>query len=132
MNYKTIHNTLRNAVKADGFRYWLPVDWFDLEVGKLPEAAMQDGFTIRIINQDPSDTSSDSIVKLTLEVEFALEARRDNYLTRMNDAQESVRGLRGALTDEGLNVMDDSIWPSFQIQYLGEIVAMTFTINFEI
>lgn len=132
MNFPLVHELLRNSIKGDGFRYWEPHDWFDLEVGKLPEAAMQDGFTLRFVSQEPSEHASDVMAKLTMEVEFALEARKDRYTTRMITAQTAVRSLRTVLTDEGLSVLDDYIWPNFTMQYLGEIVAMTFTIFFEV
>lgn len=132
MNFALIHSTLQDSVEAAGFKYWEPQDWFNMEIGKLPEAAMQNGFTIRFVNQEPSEHNTDNMGKINMEIEFALQAMRDKYLTRMDNAQTVIRSLRGDLAVAGISNIDDSIWPDFTMQYLGEIVAMTFTINFEV
>lgn len=130
MNFALIHDTLRASIRTAGFRFWEPQDWYDLEVGKLPEAAMQDGFTIRFISQEPSDLDSDALARLTLEIEFALGSRKGYYATKMGMAQTAIRALRGTLLPEGVSNIDDQLWPNFQCNYIGEIVAMTFTISF--
>lgn len=130
MNFTLIHDTLRASLRAAGFRFWETQDWYDLEVGKLPEAAMQDGFTIRFVSQEQSDLGSDSLARLTLEIEFALGSRKGYYTGKMATAQTAIRALRGVLLPEGVSNIDDQLWPNFQCNYIGEIVAMTFTISF--
>jgi hypothetical protein len=132
VNFQTIHSTVKANMTAAGFKYWEPQDWYDLEIGKLPEAALQDGFTLRYVGQDPSEHGTDDMGRVTMEVEFALATMRDAYLSKMGTCQTAIRALRGDLAAAGVTTIDDSIWPQFQMQYLGEILAMTFTIFFEV
>lgn len=131
MNFALIHDTLRASLRAAGFRFWETQDWYDLEIGKLPEAAIQDGFTIRFVGQEQDpDLKSDTIARLTMEIEFALGSRKGYYAGKMATAQTAIRALRGVLLPEGFSIIDDALWPNFQCHYIGEIVAMTFTISF--
>jgi hypothetical protein len=132
MNFSLIHSTIKTTIRAEGFRYWEPQDWFNIEIGKLPESAIQDGFTIRFAGQDPSDLNTDNMGKITMEIEFALTARKDAYLVKMATAQTAIRGIRAALVAVGSPNSDDEIFPIFTMQYLGEIIAMTFTITFDL
>lgn len=132
MNFKTIHNAIKDSIVGDGFKYYYPPDWFNVDIGVLPSATLQQGFTLRFASQSPSNLNSIDHANVVMEVEFALDGKGDAYLTKIGTAQTAIRSLVGVLTAEGLEAIEDEMWPNFTMQYLGEIIVLTFTIQFTI
>jgi hypothetical protein len=130
MNFKTIHTAIKASIVGDGFKYYYPPEWFNVDIGVLPSATMQQGFAIRFTSQGDSGLGSMNEAKVVMDIEFALEGKADAYLSKIGTAQTAIRALKGVLTTAGIQTIDDEIWPNFTIQYLGEIVVLTFTIQF--
>ena len=125
MNFSTLHGAWKDSLVSAGFRYVNANNWYNLEIGILPESALNDGFTIRFVSQE-SSINSDNLAILNVEVEFAFDTKHDNYLAKIGTAQTAIRALQGVLKDASIVAIEDHLWPSFVTAYLGEIVTFTF------
>lgn len=131
-DYEAIHTAIKEKLVTHGFRYSPAHKWVEQEAGIFPESVKNNSFTIRMVEQGPSDKGTTVWSTLDVDVEFVLEAMNDKYLDKLGDSQVAVVDIK-SITSDDLILVNPNGLEEWTAEYLGDRVMVTYSnVNFEI
>jgi len=130
-------NQLQEKIKAiitnAKFRYVPAEKWFNLDLGIIPTALINNGYSVQLIESFESEIEDVETNLVNFKVEFMLNPNNDLYLKKIDDIVAVIEKLAN---DSSLNTTDMNNhvrWQSFTLTNAGSIMVLTFNqIKFEI
>ena len=124
-NYASVHSTIKTSLENSGFKYITADQWFNLDFGIFPEALKGNSVSIKFTQQSTSDFNTGDWCRLSVHIEFVLEAMKDAYLTRLDDCVAAIEDLRGVIT--GGDIRANNISENFTATYLADRLLVNFS-----
>jgi len=133
MTLTQLHDKIKAIITKAGFRYVPAEKWFNLDLGIIPTALINNGFSIQLIESAESEREDDDSHQPNFKVEFMLDPNNDLYLSKIDAMIAAVKNLQ---TDNSLNgddVINDVKWQPFTLTNAGSMMILTFNqIKFEV
>jgi len=130
INFTTFIADVKSAGASEGFTYNTPDKWFNFELGIFPESLKGNSFTIKIDSLATHDEVEDWSI-IDAEIEFVLNGKHDNYLSKLPSCIDAVRQMVSNVTDnaEQIRLQNLEDQKEFKVQYLADLVAVTFGVS---
>lgn len=127
INYKNIIDDVVDKIEAypsHSFRHVDRNDWIDNE-GKLANSVVDNGFSVFIEGKaEDEDLASYNLGLLNLNIQFALTAMHNNYLSTLGYCEDAIIYLKNvSSTNLKINKAD----PYFTCEIEGDIVRVDFS-----
>ena len=118
---------LAAAIKAsftDTYHYFASHEWFNLEIGFIPKARLDDGYTLKY-ESEPSEFEQRTIERIRVQIEFVMNPLNDSYLEAIQGIVAAVAGLKAiSFTGKKRIRINEEIWTTTLVTE--EIILLTF------
>jgi len=113
------------------YTYYPASEWFNPEVGMIPKARLDDGYNLSF-ESDLSEFEDRVVNRVRVEIQFAMNPKKDLYLAAIEDIVTAVAGLKNiSFTGKKRIRITEEIWTTTLISE--KLLLLTFPeVYFEI